>query len=530
MSEKELYRIQVKRTLAASRWQILRMLAHVEEFPSFMPSVKKCEVFSRGKNRVETAWNVDLNSIPLQWKQEEIFDFKNLTISFKATEGDFEHFQGEWKLIPQGPRQTEVHVQVTIGIGIPQVEKMVGPALADKVKKNFNAMLDVFEERIIVQRYRKIADRKRSNIHGFAVMCHPYNFQHLVRYIQSFRKDAPLPSREFLSKVFELTPSYASVELKEFKSKTGKVTRGFFIMCPIVPDMLALDLKAVVKKVVDGCKVAEKLGLGIMALGGFTSIAGEMNNKSIRQLVNIPVTTGNTYTVALALQGVRKGAEIMGIDLAKAKVTIIGGAGDIGGGCAHILAKEVKEITITSRKEKNLADAERSLSYLGGARIKTSVDNRKAVEGADIVIAAASSPESIVKSDDFKSGAVICDIGYPKNISYSKTDRKDILIFSGGICSIPDEFDFGFDVGLPSTRTMYGCYSEAIILDLEEKYENFSEGKGNITEEKVKQISALAEKHGFSLAPFFWGNKMLTEEDLAELSEGRKKALLNNAG
>lgn len=526
----ESYSVEVKRVLPAGRWRILQFLTNAEDFPSYMPSVKKCELLSRSRNKVETAWTVDLGGIPLKWKQEEHFDFKKFTISFRATEGDLQEFKGEWKLIPIGPRQTEVQIQVKVAIGIPQVEKIVGPALVSKIKQNFNGMLDVFEERIAVQRYRKIADRKTSDIRGFAVMCHPYNFEHLVRYIKSFRQDMALPSREFLAKVFELTPSYASVELKKFQSKTGKQTRGYFIMCPIVPDMLALDLKAVVKKVIEGCKVAEKLGLGVMALGGFTSIAGEMNNKSIRQLVNIPVTTGNTYTVALALQGVYKAAEWMEIDLSQAKVTIIGGGGDIGGGCAQILAKKVKEITITSRKEKTLADAERSLAYIGGARIRTSLDNRKAVEDADIVIAAASSTQSIVSTDDIKPGAIVCDIGYPKNISHSKTDRKDILIFSGGICAIPDELDFGFDIGLPSTRTMYGCYSEAIILDLEEKYENFSEGKGNITEEKVNQISAYAEKHGFGLAPFFWGNKMLTENDLKELREGRKKALLNNVG
>ena len=109
---------------------------------------------------------------------------------------------------------------------------------------------------------------------------------------------------------------------------------------------------------------------------------------------------------------------------------------------------------------------------------------------------------------------MVCDIGYPKNISYAETDRQDIFVFSGGICSLPSEFDFGFDVGLPSTKTLYGCYAEAIILDLEEQYVNYSEGRGNITEEKVNEITAMGEKHGFGLAPFFWGHRMLTEDDL----------------
>ncbi|MSR77277.1 MAG: hypothetical protein EXS63_03480 [Candidatus Omnitrophica bacterium] len=530
MSESEAPVIRIKRILPAKRWKVLRLITRVEEFSRIMPNVKKCQVLSRTGRVIQTAWQIDMDGIPLSWKQEETFDFKNFAISFRSTEGDLEELKGEWTLKPAGENQTEVEVVLSIKIGIPQLEEFVKKMLVEKIHKNFSAMFDAFEEMIAMQRYRRIADRKQSDISGFAVMCHPYNYNHLVKYIQYFKKDLKLPSREFLSKIFESIPAYVSYELKTFKSKTGKVTHGNFIMCPFVPDMLKTDLKAVVKKVVEGCKQAERLGLGIMALGGFTSIAGEMNNKSIRQMVNIPVTTGNTYTVALALQGVRKAAQLMGMDFSQAKVTIIGGAGDIGGGCAKILTEEVKEITITSRNPRNLVDAERSLAYGGRAKIRTSSDNREAVKDADIVIAAASSTEAIVGVDDFKCGAIVCDIGYPKNISHSKSDRKDIFVFSGGICSLPYEFDFGFDVGLPSTLTLYGCYAEAIILDLEERYQNFSEGKGNITKEKVHEISEMAQKHGFGLAPFFWGEKLLTEKDIQELREARQETVLKHGG
>lgn len=513
--------ITLKRILPSKRWKVLRLISRVQNFPWFMPSVKACEVISKERGKAVTAWHVEVSSIPIRWKQEDTFDFKNFRVKFRLMEGDLQKLEGEWKLDPDASGDTLVTVSMTIQLGLPQIEDVIGSMIAKKLEENFKAILDAFEDMIAMQRYRRIADRPTSDISGFAVMCHPYDYNHLVKYIQFFNKDIKLPSPEFLHKVFELTPSYASLELKNFRSKTGKTTHGYFIMCPIVPDMLSIDLKAVVKKVVEACKVAESLKLGVMALGGFTSIAGEMNNKSIRQLVHIPVTTGNTYTVAMALAGVRKACKIMGIALPEAKVTIIGGAGDIGGGCAKILAEEVKEITITSRSERNLVDAERSLSYMGRAKITTNRDNRKAVKDADVVIAAASSTKAVVNTDDFKSGAVVCDIGYPKNISHAKTDRKDILIFSGGICSLPSEFDFGFDVGLPSTKTLYGCYAEAIILDLNEQYVNFSEGKGNITKEKVEQITAMGEKHGFGLAPFFWGDKLLTEQDLEALATVR---------
>jgi len=113
-------------------------------------------------------------------------------------------------------------------------------------------------------------------------------------------------------------------------------------------------------------------------------------------------------------------------------------------------------------------------------------------------------------------------VGYPKNISYTLCKRKDILIFSGGITKLPSEFDLGFDVGLPSSRVLYGCFAEAILLALEERYENFSWGKGYISKERVAFIRKIALKHGFGLAPFFWGNKLMKEEDIMQIKENAR--------
>lgn len=527
MSEgKGTYTIALKRTYPARRWKVLRLITRVQDFPRFMPNVKGCQILSKTSRGAITSWHVELGGLPIRWKQEDRFDFKNFTVHFKLVEGDLAKLEGEWRLGADDQGNTELRVQVEARLGLPQVEEVVGEIVGQALKENFNAMLLAFEDMIAMQRYRKIADRARSDISGFAVMCHPYDYNHLVHYLRYFNKEIKVPSAEFLAKIYEIAPSYASVAFKEFRSKTGKTTHGYFIACPIIPDMVYFDPKLVFQKVLDGCRVAERLGLGILALGGFCSIAAEMSNKNIRKLVHIPVTTGNTYTVALTLEGVRKACELTGVDLRHARVTLIGGAGDIGSGCARILAEEVEEITITSRSEKNLVDAERSLSYVGRAKIRTNRDNRMAVKDADVVIAAASSTKPLVDVNDFKSGAIVCDVGYPKNISHAKTDRKDVFIFSGGICSLPSPIDFGFDVGLPSTMTLYGCYAEAIILDLEEKYINYSEGRGNITKEKVEVISALAEKHGFGLAPFFWGDTLVGEEHLASVREARRAACL----
>jgi len=124
---------------------------------------------------------------------------------------------------------------------------------------------------------------------------------------------------------------------------------------------------------------------------------------------------------------------------------------------------------------------------------------------------------SILNINAFKPGAVICDLGYPKNISYTATDRKDILIFSGGMSKLPTPLDPGIDTGSPSPDVSYGCFSEVIVLALEKRYESFSKGRGNITIDKMDQIREMAARHGFGVSPFYWGNRLITEEAIGEI-------------
>ncbi|MDP3921100.1 MAG: SRPBCC family protein [Candidatus Omnitrophota bacterium] len=515
-------RIQVRKVIRAKKWKILRLLSRVEDFQQFLPHIRECRVLEKKTKAAVTYWQAEIEGIPLSWIEEDTFDFANFTIHFKLIKGDLESLEGKWTIKDHPDGGSEVVVDAAIRIGIPVIEQIIGDTLQLKFTHNFEQILSGMSEMLSMKRYKNIHSRAISDIKGFGIIAHPYNLQHLIRFFKHHKPDFKLPSQDFLVQMFALTPPYRFFDIKEFRSKTGKKTHGYFIMCPIIPDMLHVDAEKVLQKVIESCKVAEDLGVGICALGGFASIAGESFGRKLTSKVNVPMTTGNTLTVALTLEGIYKAARLMNIDLESARVAIIGGAGDIGGACARILSEQVSEITITGRSEKNLMDAERILSYYGRARIKTSHDNNQVLRGADIVIAAASVSSSIIDFSNFKPGAVICDVGYPKNISYTACDRKDIFIFSGGITALPTEIDLGYDTGLPSPNVLYGCFAEAIVLDLEERYENFSWGRGSITKEKVEYILGLARKHGFDLAPFFWGNNLVKDEEVVAISKSRE--------
>lgn len=513
-------KVKIGRVIRAKPWQVFRRMLKLEDFPSYMPNVKESRMISKQGSKVKTRWSVEIDGLPMSWIEEEIMDMPHSTISFRAVEGDFEKFDGKWVLKPH-PQGTEVEIEVLAKIGIPVIEQLISPILEEKIAKNFTLMLDSMNNKIVSDRYSSFRKGKRTGISGFAIIGHPYNLNNLIRYLKYLKPQFKPPSREFLSKIYELVPSYVMYDIQSFKSLAGKESHGLVIVSTFVPDMLSMDIQRVFDKVIEACRVAEEHQIGIAALGGFTSIAEEKFGQELQKQVNIPLTTGNTFTVSLALDGVRKACELMGIDLSDAKVCVIGGTGDIGGSCARILTEDVKELVITGRKAEAVKTAEEALRRINGAHITGTTDNEKVVKDADVIIAAASVTSAIIDINSFKPGAVICDLAYPKNISYIPCERDDILIFSGGLTETPVDINLGFEIGLPSTRTLYGCFAEAILLDLEGRHESFSYGKGNITKDRVKEIGRIAEKHGFKLAPFYWGDRLLDMESITKI---RKRA------
>ncbi len=519
MNDSNILELKVSRIIAAPKWKILRLITKVNEFPKYMPNVKEATILQKSRNRFKTKWCIQLDEVPISWVEEDTLDASG--ISFKATEGDLAEFGGRWNLSDH-PDGTLVEICIKALVGIPAIQHFAEGYIRNIIERNFESILESVETRLISMRYASLKKGDKDKVAGFGVLGHFYNYNHLMRCLKALKPDFKVPSRGFISKLFDLTPSFKIHDMEEFKSKTGATTSGRFILCTFIPDMVNFDAKAVYSKVVRACKVAEKYGVGIVTLGGFSSVVGERYGQKITKEVDIPITTGNTLTASLAIDGVLKASSLMGIDLKNAKVAIIGGTGDIGSACARALAKKVRHIVITGRTKSNLRKMWWQLKFKYGARVEATRNNIKAVKDADIVLACASVSASILDINVFKPGAIICDLAYPKNISYMATSRKDILIFSGGLAKLPTPINVGFDTGSPSPDISYGCFSEVIVLSLEKRFESFSYGRGNITPEKIEEIREMATKHGFEVAPFYWGDKLIEESEIAEIRKSAK--------
>jgi predicted amino acid dehydrogenase len=323
---------------------------------------------------------------------------------------------------------------------------------------------------------------------------------------------------ELVSKILEWMPAYKQSHITGIRSKTGEEIDGYFCACPFLPHQFTeLPREQVYKKIIDAGKLAESLGAKIVGLGGFTSVVGDAG-ETISENLNIAVTSGNSYTIATALEGALEAAKTMDIHPEESSATVVGATGSIGRVCAQILSQKVDSLTITARSLSRLKNVAEMIYQFSGKRPNVTTDLHASLQGADIVITASSAGRGIIQPHFLKSGCVVCDVALPHDCSREIAEiRRDVLVIEGGLVEVPGKVDFRTNFGYPPGISL-ACMAETMILTLEKRFEHFSLGR-RIEPEKVIEIQFLAQKHGFKLAGFRSFNTQITKEDIYKIKE-----------
>jgi len=301
------------------------------------------------------------------------------------------------------------------------------------------------------------------------------------------------------------------------RSITGTEAEGWFVGCPLTPrQLITLPIDEVWKKITATVKLAEEAGAKIVGLGAYTSVVGD-GGITVAKNSRIAVTTGNSYTVATAIDGALQASEMMGIDPAEATVAVVGATGSIGQTCAHIFARQAKRVSLVGRSQDKLHSLAEQISNGGNSHVDCTDNVEEGIRDADIVVTVSSAVDAIIEPGFIKRGAVVCDVARPRDVSVRVIqERNDVLVIEGGVVEVPgDDANFNFNFGFPP-RTAYACMSETIMLALEGRYENFTLGK-DVTVEHVQETRRLASKHGFKLAGFRSFEKALTDEQIAAI-------------
>ena len=352
----------------------------------------------------------------------------------------------------------------------------------------------------------------------FAAIGHQDEWGKIADFVNKLREEQenpPLP----VDKIQDVYAYFPPVKLFDvvMNSTTGHQVEGMYIESFISPDELdRAHLFQNISKVQQACNKAAQLNTGVAALGGFTSIVIEAKHKAGLPAQNgTAYTSGNSLTAAFIAQGVQKACDKFGRSLADSTMLIIGSTGDIGTACVDYFKGTVKELLLVARKAGPLEAQESELQQEGIAcRATTEIES--ILSEPDIVICVASSELPAEYLALLPETAIICDAGYPKNLSL-KAARPDQFIFAGGMGLVQAGYHFTpshyhkMIYDFPLDHICHGCILESVALAMENRSEAYSAGKGNITKEAMLEILDMATKHGIVVAPFFNTNGLIKE-------------------
>lgn len=307
------------------------------------------------------------------------------------------------------------------------------------------------------------------------------------------------------------------------RSKTGAAIEGVFIGCPLTARQLAdpQNDDLALQRLIECAEIANAEGAQIMGLGAFTAITGDAG-VSLAERSPIAITTGNSYTVATAIEGTLKACAMLEIDPKASTLAVVGATGSIGKTCARVLSRSFGRTLLIGR---NLERTE---------ALKQEIENSEAsidvgrLREADVVVTVTSSDSPVIEPEHLRPGAIVCDVSRPRDVSVRVArERPDVLVIEGGVVKVPGDVDFGMTFGFPP-QTAYACMSETMLLALEGRIENYTLGK-DVSERQVEETLNWAQKHGFELAGFRSFEKAVTAEAVERAKAARKQAAESSA-
>ena len=284
---------------------------------------------------------------------------------------------------------------------------------------------------------------------------------------------------------------------------------------------MELPEHSVYRKIIQTGRLAEKLGAQILGLGAFTSVVGDAG-VTIANALDVPVTTGDSYTVTVAVDAIREAAWVMDIPLSGATAAVVGATGAIGQVCAELLAEDVERLYLIGRRREALEDLRDRLLARAKAEliVSTSMD---VLADAQLILTVTSAIHEVIRPEHLQPGSVVCDVARPRDVSAMvAAARDDIVVIDGGMVDVPGPVDLHFNFGFPPGKA-YACMAETIALTLEGRFEDYTLGK-HLTRERVEEISAMAKKHGFRLSGFRSFEREVTQQHIEPVRRNAKKA------
>lgn len=325
--------------------------------------------------------------------------------------------------------------------------------------------------------------------------------------------------RPIVRKLLEWMSCFKASDVTGVCSTGGQKIEGFLVMCPLLMEqMVTLNKRATLKAIIKAGELASQLGTKIVGLGAYAALLGN-HGLDIAKKLQLPVTTGNAYTLAMIPEAILRAAASMGVDIEKSKILVIGAGNNIGRTCVEVLKNSADTLILISRSQEKLNEIINRCKKKSRANIRKSDDIQKDASEADIIIYASNLSSLPFNVDKLKSGVIIFDSSYPRKIN--PAIRNDILVIDGVAIRPPGDPEFHFDFGLPPGLA-FPCMAEPMILAFENRFESYSLGR-EMNIRKVMEILRVATKHGFRVAELTSAGKVLPKQQIEKIKNNISK-------
>ena len=356
------------------------------------------------------------------------------------------------------------------------------------------------------------------NTPKFCFIVHPLSLEDIERYEPSAKGKGPA----IIRKIMEWMPPWAAVHVTGVRTPDGRETEGWFVSAALFPEqIMEFPREEVYKRITRAIEIGAELGAQVAGLGAFTGVVGD-GGVTVAERSPIPVTTGNSLTIAAGIQSLFRGAAEMGVDPSSSTAVVVGATGSIGSACVRLIAPRVKHVVLVARNNTRLAKFHESVRDELPCSSSYTTEISQAVRQGQLILTATSSTQDVIEPEDLQTGAVVCELSLPHDVSRRVArERPDVLVTEGGNLLVPGNVRFervrepglDWDTNLPP-RTALACMSETMVLALENRLESYTLGRG-IELEKVVEIEKMAERCGFRLADMRAFDAAITPEKIA---------------
>jgi len=237
------------------------------------------------------------------------------------------------------------------------------------------------------------------------------------------------------------------------------------------------------------------LGADLIDLGTLIKSVTEKGILIKRQGLRIPLTHGDSYSVASSFKGVEK--MMAQFNIPGKVIGIVGCYGTIGKALTQLFLSRGYKVIGMGRKKKAL---EHFRKRCGNGKLETTTDLEYVLEEANVVVTVTSAAHSLISADILRKDRVyfIYDVAQPNNLSkdaFIELIRQGykIVRVDGGFEVGPSKLDLGFWLRLPK-GLMYACFVEGLMQILEGDTRDHI---GEVKLDFVQETIGWARKWGF---------------------------------